>query len=162
MLIRLALIPPCTIPVIVISMASGMTAAVISAARRLPSRRSSTATTRVAPSRRLRPTVSIVASTSRVLSSTVWTSTPRGSEAEMRLSSASTPEATVRLLPPTSIRAVPITASSPSLLADPVRRSCPMATSAMSEIRTGTPAFVLTTTSRMSSMDSRRPAARTT
>ena len=51
-LIRLAEIRFCTMPVMVISMVSGMTAAVISAARRLPSSTNSTTITSSAPSSR--------------------------------------------------------------------------------------------------------------
>ena len=57
-----------TMPVIVHSIAIGMTAAVTSAARTLPSSANSTAMTSNAPSTRLRVTVAIVASTSEVRS----------------------------------------------------------------------------------------------
>ena len=57
-----------TMPVIVQSIAIGMTAAVTRAARTLPSNANSTAMTSNAPSVRLRVTVAIVASTSEVRS----------------------------------------------------------------------------------------------
>ena len=66
-------------PVAVISIASGMTSAVMSAARKLPSSRNSTTMTSSAPSARFVATVSIVASTSSVRSSTVWARMPGGS-----------------------------------------------------------------------------------
>ncbi len=62
-LIRFALIFPPTIPVIVMSMESGMIAAVIKAARTFPRSKKSTRTTRTAPSKRFVFTVRIVAST---------------------------------------------------------------------------------------------------
>ncbi len=67
-LIRLAEIRFCTMPVMVISMVSGMTAAVIRAARRLPSSANSTAITSSAPSIRFVRTVAMVRSTSAVRS----------------------------------------------------------------------------------------------
>ena len=70
--------------------------------------------------------------------------------------------ATVRLLPPISISAVPRTTSRPLTLALPVRNSLPIVTSATSLIRTGTPARVVTTICEMSSTFSTRPLARTT
>ena len=75
---------------------------------------------------------------------------------------ASTIADTLRLLPPISISAVPMTASSPFSLALPVRNSRPIFTSAISFTRTGTPPRVATTTSPICSMLSRRPAERTT
>ena len=161
-LIRLALIRPWTMPVMVISIATGMTSAVTMAARMLPSSRNRTTTTRAAPSARFLATVLMVASTSTVRSRTVRTSTPGGSERRISPMRASTAAATVRLFSPISIRAVPITTSRPSRLPEPVRRSRPIRTSAMSAILTGTPPRVVTTTRPMSSMVSRRPAARTT
>ena len=58
----------CTMPVMVISMESGITAAVISAARMLPSSRNSTTMTSSAPSSRFFCTVAMVLSTSVVRS----------------------------------------------------------------------------------------------
>ena len=60
--------PPRTMPVTVINIDSGMTAAVISAARKLPSRKNSTAITSSAPSIRLVRTVAMVRSTRLVRS----------------------------------------------------------------------------------------------
>ena len=127
-LIRLALIWPCHMPIAVISMDSGMTSAVISAARKLPSSRNSTAITSSAPSARLLVTVPMVASTSWVRSSTVVTSMPGGRDGAMARSLASTAEETVRLLAPISISAVPTTTSRPFSLALPVRVSPPIDT----------------------------------
>jgi cobalt-zinc-cadmium resistance protein CzcA len=59
-----ALMRPCSMPAAVISMASGITSAVMNAARKLPSIANSTAITNSAPSARLVPTVLTVASTS--------------------------------------------------------------------------------------------------
>ncbi len=161
-LIRLAEIFASTMPVMVISMATGITSAVMIAARMLPSSRNRMTMTRVAPSDRFLATVFTVASTRRVRSRTVWTSTPGGRLLRIWSILASTAAATVRLFSPISISAVPTTTSRPSSLPEPVRRSRPMRTSAMSLIRTGMPPRVATTTLPMSSMFSRRPAARTT
>ncbi len=68
----------------------------------------------------------------------------------------------MRLFSPIRIRAVPMTVSRPSSLAEPVRRSRPIRTAATSRIRTGTPPRLATTTSAIASGLSRRPAARTT
>ncbi len=62
-LMRLPLTSSSTMPVTAISIASGITEAAISAARRLPSSTSSTITTSAAPSRRFLLTVSSVAFT---------------------------------------------------------------------------------------------------
>ena len=161
-LIRLAEILACTMPVMVSSIATGMTSAVITAARKFPSSRNRIRITRPAPSSRFFATVCTVASTSWVRSSTVCTTIPGGSERRISVMRASTAAATVRLFSPISISAVPTTTSRPSSLAEPVRRSRPMRTSATSLIRTGTPPRVVTTTLPISSMLSRRPAARTT
>ena len=67
-LIKFALTPVCTIPVIVASIASGITAAVIIAALIFPSRRNNTTITSNAPSTRFLRTVLIALSTSAVLS----------------------------------------------------------------------------------------------
>ncbi|GJE71740.1 hypothetical protein CHKEEEPN_3287 [Methylorubrum podarium] len=161
-LIRLAEIFASTMPVMVISMATGMTSAVMMAARMLPSSRNRMTMTRAAPSARFLATVLMVASTRSVRLRTVWTSTPGGSDLRISVILASTAAATVRLFSPISISAVPTTTSCPSSLAEPVRRSRPIRTSAMSLIRTGTPPRVVTRTFSISPMLSRRPAARTT
>jgi hypothetical protein len=149
-------------PIAVISMAMGITRAVISAARKLPSNRNRTATTSKAPSPRLRVTVPMVASTSCVRSSTVFTSMPGGSDGTIARRRVSTADETVRLLAPISINAVPTTVSRPFSLALPVRLSPPIDTVAMSRIRTGTPPRVVTTTALSSSIFSMRPPERTT
>src|SRR5215831_1672852 len=119
-LIKLALILPCSIPVAVMSMVIGITMAVIRAARKLPSIRKSTRATSVAPRARLVATVRTVASTSSVRLSTVLARMPGGSARLISLIFASAAAETVRLLPPTSIRAVPRTTSRPFTLALPV------------------------------------------
>ena len=68
----------------------------------------------------------MVASTSSVRSSTVVISTPGGRDGAIARNRASTAEATVRLLAPISISAVPITTSRPFSLALPVRVSPPI------------------------------------
>ena len=68
---RLALTPPATMPEKVNSIASGITSAVKSAARRFPRKKNSTAMTRIAPSIRFLRTVAIAFSTSTVRSYTV-------------------------------------------------------------------------------------------
>lgn len=70
--------------------------------------------------------------------------------------------ATIRLLLPTSIKAVPITTSLPFMLALPVRISPPISTDATSLMRIGTPPRVVTTTPSMSAASCSRPPARTT
>ena len=99
-----------TMPVAVISMVSGMTSAVISAARKLPSSRNRTTMTSSAPSARFFSTVAMVASTSLVRLSTVLTTMSGGRD---RVTTCHLlrrrPPATVRLLPPISIMAVPTT-----------------------------------------------------
>ncbi|MNV62927.1 hypothetical protein D3C71_1554960 [compost metagenome] len=67
-LIRLADTPPRAMPVSVNSIASGITAAVIKAARKLPSNRNNTTITSNAPSSRFLATVWMVRSTSAVRS----------------------------------------------------------------------------------------------
>ena len=103
-----------------------------------------------APSARFVATVWIVASTSCVRLSTVCATMPGGSARLISSIFASTAAATVRLLPPISISAVPTTTSRPFSLALPVRSSRPIATSAISLTRTGTPPRVATTISPIS------------
>lgn len=67
-LIRLALTLAETMPLKVISIDSGITSAVSTAARRLPRKRNSTAITRMAPSSRFFLTVAMALSTSTVRS----------------------------------------------------------------------------------------------
>jgi hypothetical protein len=76
---RLALIRPCHMPTAVISIAIGMTTAVMTAARKFPKSRNSTAITSSAPSDRLVATVAMVASTSWVRLSTVLSAMSGGS-----------------------------------------------------------------------------------
>ena len=116
--------------------------------------------TRPAPSARFFATVRIVASTSCVRSSKVRITIPGGRVRRIWSRRASTAVATVRLFSPIRIRAVPMTVSRPFSLAEPVRRSRPIRTVAMSRIRTGTEPRLATTTSAIASGLSRRPAAR--
>ena len=74
---------------------------------------------------------------------------------------ASTAFATVRLLDPISIIAVPTTTSRPFSLADPVRSSDPTPTFATSRTRIGVPFRSPTTTSATCSTFSSRPPIRT-
>ena len=67
-LIKLADTPACAIPVIVINMEIGITAAVMRAARKFPSRINNTTITKSAPSTRFLVTVAIALSTNVVLS----------------------------------------------------------------------------------------------
>ncbi len=115
-----------------------------------------------APSARLVATVRIVASTNSVRLSTVCARMLGGSVRLISLILASAAAATVRLLPPTSISAVPRTTSRPFTLALPVRSSRPSATSATSFMRTGTAPRVATTMSSISANVSTRPLVRTT
>ena len=127
-LIRLADTPSRSMPKPVSSIVTGITAAAISAARKLPSSRNSTTMTRSAPSLRLRATVRIVELTSAVRSSTGWTTTSGGSEALIDLSRSATAVATVRLFSPIRMIAVPTTTSVPFSDADPMRTACPVRT----------------------------------
>jgi len=126
--IRLPLTSLCTIPVAVISIDSGIASAQISAAFTFPSRSSSTMMTSTAPSNRLLRTVAIVASTSFVRFRTALATMPGGRLGWMSAILLSTAAATVRLLAPISMMAVPTTTSSPFSLADPVRSSRPTPT----------------------------------
>ncbi len=151
-LIRLALILPCSMPAAVSSMAIGITSAVISAARKLPSSRkqhdddqqSAFGEIRGSPSARWRRPA-------RCGSSTVLASMPGGSVRLISCILASTAAATVRLLPPISIRAVPTTTSCAVSLALPVRSSrADRRPRRHPCTRTGTPPRVATTTSPIS------------
>ena len=86
-----------------------MTRVAIRAARQVPSSRNSSATTRQAPSPRLRATVEMVARTSWERSRAGTTMIPDGRVVWIAFSFSPTPCATVRLFSPTSIRALPIT-----------------------------------------------------
>ena len=160
-LIRLPDTPPRTMPVRVNSIDSGITAAVISAARTLPSSRNSTTTTRIAPSTRFLATVRMVRSTSEVRSYIGSARTPAG---RLRLASANraaTACETSRLLAPISMKVVPSTTSLPSSVAAPVRSSGPSPTCATSRTRIGTPSRRSSTMSRMPSRSATCPGART-
>ena len=161
-LIRLALILPASMPVAVSIIVTGMTRAVMTAARMFPSVRNSTAMTSSAPSARFLPTVRMVASTRSVRLRSVRAWMPGGRSLLISRILASAAAETVRLFSPISIRAVPSTTSCPFSLAEPVRSSCPIPTSATSFTRMGTPARVATTMSRIWSTFSMRPPARTT
>ena len=150
-LIRLAETPVLTMPVIVASMERGMTAAVIKAALKLPSKANSTTMTSSAPSSRFLVTVAMALSTSCVRSYTGSTVTPSGRESCMASSLRATSRATVRELAPISIIAVPSTVSLPSCVAAPERRSLPIPMSATSRIFIGTLSRSLMMTLPMSS-----------
>ena len=149
-LIRFADTPARTMPVMVISMARGITAAVMSAALRLPSSRNSTTITSSAPSSRFLRTVAIAFSTRLVRSYTVSSRTPSGSDGRMSSSALDTRCATAREFSPTSMNAVPSTVSRPSRVAAPVRSCRPRPTSATSCTRTGMPLRWATITSSIS------------
>ena len=150
-LIKFALTFCCTMPVKVNSMAKGMTAAVINAARKLPKNTNSTAITSAAPSSKFACTVAIALSTKCVRSYTVTARTPLGRLRLISFIRLSTACDTVRLFCPISMNTVPSTVSSPLSVTAPVRNSRPIPTSAKSRTRTGTPASFLTITSRISS-----------
>ena len=158
---RLALTPPATMPEKVNSIASGITSAVSSAARRFPRKKNSTAMTRIAPSMRFLRTVAIAFSTSTVRSYTVTAFTPLGRLRLISSMRASTACATLRLFSPISMTTVPSTTSTPFSVAAPVRSSRPMPTSATSRTRTGMPLTLVTTILPMSSIDAAWPGART-
>ena len=149
-------------PAALSSIVTGITAAVISAARTLPSMRNSTATTSSAPSARFVATVLTVLSTSTPRSSTDLASMPGGSVRATSARRLSTAAATVRLLPPISISAVPTTTSCPFSLALPMRGAWPACTRATSRSRMGTPSRVATTTCSISATVESRPGERTT
>ena len=100
-------------PVTVMSMDSGMTAAVISAARMLPSNRNSTAMTSSAPSMRLVRTVAMVRSTRLVRSYTGWMRHAFRQTLLNFCDSAAAARDTARLFSPISMITVPRTTSSP-------------------------------------------------
>ena len=160
-LIRLPDTPPRTMPVSVNSIASGITAAVVSAARTLPSSRNSTAMTSSAPSTRFFATVRIVRSTSVVRSYTGTARTPAGRLRFASIRRAAVACATSRLLAPISMKVVPSTTSRPSIVAAPVRNSGPSPTWATSRTRIGTPSRRSSTMSRMPSRSATCPGART-
>ncbi len=152
-LIRLAETPACTMPVMVISIDSGITAAVINAARRLPSRINNTTITSNAPSSRFLLTVAMALSTKVVRSYTASAIIPSGRELLICSSFCATSRATVREFSPINIMAVPSTASLPSWVAAPVRSSLPMATSATSLSFTGMVSYCVIMTLAMSSRE---------
>ena len=128
-----------TIPVIIRRKDSGITAAVMSAARKLPRRTNRTTITSSAPSARFFSTVDTVASTSSERSYTVLATTPPGSERFTSSKRSATATLTSRAFSPTSMYIVPRTTSRPSFVAAPLRISDPISTSATSAIRMGTP-----------------------
>ncbi len=141
---------------------SGITSAVIVAARRLPSSRNSTTTTSSAPSVRFLATVLMVELTSTLRSSTGAATMSAGSDLFTCSRRAAAACATVRLLPPAIISAVPSTASWPLRLAAPRRGARLRSTSATSATRTTTPLRGATGACARSSVVSARPSARTT
>ncbi|AIV66332.1 heavy metal efflux pump CzcA domain protein [Burkholderia pseudomallei K42] len=160
-LIRFALTFALTMPVKVISIDSGITSAVITAARMLPRNRKRTAITSTAPSSRFFFTVRTAFSTSTVRSYTAIARTPAGSVRFTSAILAATAFATVRLFSPISMNTVPSTTSSPFAVAAPVRSSRPRSTAPMSFIRTGTPPAFASTMFAMSSAERAWPGTRT-
>ena len=160
-LIKLPLMPSFTIPVLISKTVSGMTSAVISAARTFPSIRKSTTMTSSAPSPKFFATVDTVASTNLLRFNTVCASMPGGKLRRISMSLLSTAMATVREFSPIRIKAVPMTTSWPSSLAEPVRSSSPISTLAISRTYTGVLLRVVTTVLAMSLMVFRRPSTRT-
>ena len=160
-LIRFALTFALTIPVKVISIDSGITSAVISAARMLPRNRNSTAITSTAPSSRFFFTVATAFSTSTVRSYTGIAFTPAGSVRFTSSIFAATAFDTVRLFSPINMNTVPSTTSSPFDVAAPVRSSRPTSTTPTSFIRTGTPPTLVSTMFAMSSTVRAWPGTRT-
>ncbi len=104
----------------------------------------------------------MVESTSDLRLMTVRTRTPSGSERRMSPIRASTASATVRLFPPGSMSAVPITTSLPFSLPAPVRDSSPRTTSATSRTKIGVPSWLPTATAPISSSVRTRASDRTT
>ena len=160
-LIRLPETPPRTMPVTVISIAIGITAAVISAARKLPSKTNSTTITSNAPSTRFFATVAMVRSTSAVRSYTGVTATPLGRLLATSCRRAAVACATARLFSPTSMNTVPRTISCPFCVAAPVRSSGPSPTCATSATRIGTPSRRSSTIRRKASRSATWPGTRT-
>ncbi|MNT00579.1 hypothetical protein D3C72_1350160 [compost metagenome] len=147
-------------PVNVNSMASGITMAVMTAARILPRNRNRMAITNTAPSSRFFFTVLMALSTRTVRSYTVTACTPFG---RLRLISSiflSTACETARLFCPISMKTVPSTTSRPFSVAAPVRSSRPSTTSATSRMRIATPCTLATTMLPMSLLDATWPGAR--
>ena len=161
-LIRLPLMPKRFMPITANRNDSGITSAVIVAARRLPSSRNSTTTTSSAPSVRFLATVLMVELTSTLRSRTGAATMSAGSDVLTCSRRAAAAWATVRLLPPAIISAVPSTASWPLRLAAPRRGARLSSTSATSATRTTTPLRVATGACARSSVVSARPSARTT
>ncbi|CUS43731.1 Predicted cell-wall-anchored protein SasA (LPXTG motif) [hydrothermal vent metagenome] len=160
-LIRLPGTPNARMPIAIIRNENGMTSTAMIAARQLPSSRNRAAATSSAPSVRLRSTVETVALTSLARSSTTCTLMPGGRVFATCPSLSPTALATTRLFSPISISAVPTTASSPFMLAAPVRRSPPTFTLASWPTVTGTPPRVAATALRISSTERILASART-
>ena len=147
-------------PVSVISMATGITAAVISAARILPRNRNRIAITRIAPSMRFFFTVAMALSTRCVRSYTGTAITPCGRDLLICSSLLATACETVRLFSPISMNTVPSTTSRPFSVAAPLRNSRPISTVATFFTRIGVPSTLAMTMLAMSSMLATCPGAR--
>ena len=160
-LIRLPLIPKRFMPITANRNDSGITSAVIAAARMLPSSRNSTTMTSSAPSVRFLATVLTVELTSTLRSSTGSATMPGGSERLTSVRRSAAASATVRLLPPAIINAVPSTASWPSRVAAPSRGACPMPTLATSATRITRPSRLATGACARSSTVCASASART-
>ncbi|MND97644.1 hypothetical protein D3C80_899680 [compost metagenome] len=160
-LIKFPLIPKRFMPMTANRKLIGIIRAAMVAARILPSSRNRTTMTSSAPSVRLRATVEMVALTRALRSRTVTASIPTGRV--LRTCSRRSPAAwaTVRLLPPAIIRAVPRTASWPSRLAPPRRGAWPTSTVATSATRTTRPLRLTTGAWARSSTVEARASVRT-
>ena len=110
-LIRLPEMPSLFMPMAVMSRDNGITSAAITAARQLPSNANRMTTTSSAPSVRFLATVLMVATTNCERSSVGTMLTPGGMVLLISFSLSPTAAATVRLLAPTSISALPTTVS---------------------------------------------------
>ena len=138
-LIRLPEILKEFMPIALIKSDRGITSAAINAARQLPSRKNKITTTSSAPSAKFFATVVMVAMTNCERSSVGTAVIPSGKVFVTACSLSPTARATVRLLAPTSIKALPTTVSTPLRLAAPVRSSPPTVTLATCATVIGTP-----------------------
>ena len=114
-----------TMPVIVISIEIGITAAVINAALIFPSSRNKTTITNKAPSKRFFSTVVIALLTKSVRSYIGFAFIPSGKVLLISCNFTATLFATSWLFSPINIIAVPRTVSSPFFVAEPLLRGDP-------------------------------------
>ena len=160
-LIRLPETRDPTMPVMVISIATGITAAVTSAAFQLPSNSNKIAITSNAPSARFFCTVAMVLSTRLVRSYSGVSTTPSGNEGLISSRRLAVARETSRLFSPISMKTVPITTSLPFWVAAPVRSSVPRVISATLPSLMETPSRLTTVMARISSRFASCPGERT-